>query len=77
MCNEELKSDAASSAPLGRRVLFTIVSLLAAAAIWLPSLHFFFRPDLKDYLIAEGTSPKARALAARHLKLSQPPAVVE
>ena len=75
MCNDKPKSDAASSAPRGRRILLTIVSLAVAAAIWLPSVHVFFRPDLKDYLVAEGTSPKARALAARHLKLWTDPAL--
>ena len=43
--------------------------LAVAAAIWLPCLHFFFRPPVGDFYVKEGISPKARELAARHLQL--------
>ena len=65
----------APSSPLGRRVLFTIVSLLIAATIWLPCMHFPFQPDLKAYRVASGIAPRARSLAARHLALWEDPAL--
>lgn len=53
----------------GRRLLLAAVSLALAATIWLPSLNLFFRPRLSDYLSAGPISPKARALAARQMRL--------
>lgn len=50
-------------------VLLMFVSVLIGAAICLPSLHFFFKTDPRNYR-TEGSLPEAtRALAARHLAL--------
>lgn len=44
-------------------------ALLVAAAIWLPCLHFFYKPDPAEYRSSTGVAPKARMLAARHIRL--------
>ena len=59
--------------PRGRRAIFVALSLTLAAGIWLPCVHLLFAPDLSDYLRPVGVPPKARALAARHLKLWSDP----
>src|SRR4051812_14540124 len=46
-----------------------LCALAVATAIWIPCLHFFFIKDLTAFRPAEGLSPKARQLAARHLQL--------
>jgi len=59
-----------------RRLLLGSLSLLMAAALWLPTVHFFHLPNLASYRPAEhgARSPEnARALAARHLKLWEDP----
>jgi len=54
-----------------RRLFLMLLALLVGAAIWLPSLHFFFGRNMRNY-VAEGTlPPKTRAIAARHLKFWQ------
>ncbi len=40
-----------------------------AAVIWLPCVHFFFRPDVSEFLDSDGISPKARRLSQRHVRL--------
>jgi hypothetical protein len=50
------------------------LSLLSPAAIWLPTLHFFFRPALADFRQSNAIAPQARRLAARHLALWEDPA---
>ncbi|HVV01274.1 MAG TPA: hypothetical protein VHH88_07910 [Verrucomicrobiae bacterium] len=45
------------------------VAFLLALAIWLPCLHFLFLRPVSDFYRTTGISPKARALAARHLHL--------
>ena len=47
----------------------TLVALLVAAAIWLPCLHLFFRPNLSNYVAREGIAPATRRLAARQIEL--------
>lgn len=49
------------------------MSLLLAAAIWLPCLHLVFRCHLNDYFSPTGIPPQARAIAARHMKLWSDP----
>jgi hypothetical protein len=44
-------------------------SLLFATAIWLPSVHLFFRPTLRDFRQPRAIGPQARELAQRHLAL--------
>lgn len=51
------------------------VALSLAAALWLPCLHFLYRPRLADYAAPARLPPKARALAARHLALWDDPAL--
>ena len=46
-----------------------LLAFAVAFAIWLPCLHFFFRKPLSDFYQESGISPKARQLAARHLRL--------
>ena len=58
-----------------RRIAVVSVALSLAAALWLPCLHFFYRPRLEDYASPAGLPPKARALAARHLALWDDPAL--
>jgi hypothetical protein len=54
---------------LRRRALLTLAALAAAALLWLPLLHLFYRPRVSDYFAKEGIPPRARMLAARHLEL--------
>jgi hypothetical protein len=49
--------------------MLPIASLLLAAAVWLPSLHFFFKPRQSSIWSATGVPPKAVEMAARHLSL--------
>jgi len=50
-----------------------ICSLLLAAAIWLPIVHFFFRPRLEDFRQSAAVAPRAAELAARQLNLWEDP----
>src|SRR5262245_35789756 len=52
-----------------KRILSGLVALVLAAAVWLPCLHFCFSKAPSEFRQAEGLSPKARQLAARHLEL--------
>jgi len=45
-----------------------------ATAIWLPCLHLCFRKSAANFYQERGLSPKARQLAARHLRLWTDPA---
>ena len=54
-----------------------LLSLIVATAIWLPSLHFFFRPRLSSFRQGDAIAPKARELANRHLHLWEDPAARE
>jgi len=51
------------------RVLAGLLSLLAAAVIWLPSFHILFSDSPNEFLSAEGIPPKARKVANQHLSL--------
>ena len=62
---------------LARRVSLKLAALAVAAAIWLPLAHLIYRPDLTDYLAESGISPKAQAIAVRHLKLWTDPELRE
>jgi hypothetical protein len=52
-----------------KRILVSILVLVLAAAIWVPCLHFFFTKPVANFRQAQGLSPKARQLVARHLQL--------
>jgi hypothetical protein len=57
-----------------RRALVAAVSLLVAAAIWLPSVHLFFRPAHAEHAPSGPLSPRGDALLARQLALWEDPA---
>ena len=63
---------AASSGRL-RRFAIGVFSLLLAAAIWIPSLHLFFRPKLESFRRHDAIAPRAQQLANRHLHLWEDP----
>ena len=65
---------AAISWPFLRATALAVAAFALAAALWLPCLHFCFRKPLSDFYQDQGTSPKARQLAARHLHLWADPA---
>ena len=52
-------------------------AILMAGAIWLPCLHLFYRPDPRDMQPADGISPIARKLVARHLAIWTDPHLQE
>ena len=47
--------------------LLKLLALAIAAAIWLPCIHFLYRPAENEYRAASGIPPKARMLAARYV----------
>lgn len=67
--------------PRPRRLAATVLSLVVAASVWLPSLHLFFRPDPAELGLSAGAqagapavqagplSPRARALLDQQLAL--------
>src|ERR1700759_4069733 len=60
-----------------RRLMLGIASLVLGAAIWLPALHFIFRPTLGEFRQADAIAPRAREIANRHLHLWEEPAARE
>jgi len=54
-----------------------LIALLIAGVLWLPCLQFVFTRQLSEFRQAEGLSPQARQLAARHLQLWTEPALRE
>lgn len=46
-----------------------MAALLVATVLWLPTVHLLFRPRWETIHAASGVSPRARELAARHLRL--------
>src|SRR5690349_4444358 len=58
---------------LTQRLLWGSLALGVAAAIWLPSVHLFFRNCESSFRCANGVSLKARELAARHLLMWNDP----
>ncbi len=46
-----------------------LCAFCVALAVWLPCLHFFYKKPVSNFYLQEGVSPKARELAARHLRL--------
>jgi hypothetical protein len=59
---------------LARRSIIAVVSLGLAMAIWLPCLHFFFRPSLPAPQSDSEVQPLASRLAAQQLFLWTDPA---
>jgi hypothetical protein len=62
-----------SKAQFARKPLLAIVAFVIAASAWLPSMHLLFKPNLDDYVTETTISPKAQALASRHLALWSDP----
>ena len=56
-----------------KRILIALLVLTVATAIWLPCLHLVFAKPISDFRQAQGLSPKAQQLAARHLQLWNEP----
>jgi hypothetical protein len=57
----------------GKKIFLAFIALAVAAGLWLPSMHLLFKPHMDAYLSDAGISPKAQALAARHLALWSDP----
>jgi len=57
-----------------KRTLIALLVLIIAGTIWLPCLHLVFARPVSQFRKAEGLSPTARQLAARHLDLWTDPA---
>jgi len=62
---------------LGKRILFGLVAFTVAGFVWLVCLHWFFTKPASHFRSAEGLSPVARQLAARHLQLWTDPRLRE
>jgi hypothetical protein len=62
---------ATSAARPFRRILLGMACLVIATAIWMPLVHFVFKPGSEQVRSASGISPQARELAQRHLDLWQ------
>jgi hypothetical protein len=58
-----------------RRAGAALAALALAAAVWLPLLHFIYRPAAGDLPAPGRTSPLAKKLAAYHLELWTDPAL--
>lgn len=60
---------------LARRAAKLALSLLVAALVWLPAVHLLYARDPDASFRRDAVSPRARALAARHLALWTDPAL--
>jgi hypothetical protein len=63
--------------PSLQRILAGLAALTVAALLWLPGLHWLFTRPAAAFHSADGLSPRARQLAARHLHLWTEPALRE
>lgn len=45
------------------------MALLIAAIVWLPCIHFFYEPDIREYRSKKKIPVKARMIVARHLEI--------
>ena len=52
-----------------RRILPGIFALLLAAALWLPSLHWFYSDNVDEFYLADGVPSKAQQLVDRQFHL--------
>src|SRR5690242_19410467 len=60
-------------ARLRHRALVLVVAIALGFALWLPSVHFVFRPGSDIVAPPGGVAPRARDLAERHLALFADP----
>lgn len=58
-----------SMAPRRHGLLLRLLSLVLAAALWLPCLHLFYARRAADFAPPQGVPPLARQLAAQQLSL--------
>jgi hypothetical protein len=63
--------------PRGKRLGVGALALVLATVLWLPLVHVLFARPTGDFHSSTGVSPKARALAARHLQLWTEPGLRE
>jgi len=52
-----------------QRTILGLVAVSVAAVVWVPCMHFFFRPDMDAHFSATGIPARADELANRHLRL--------
>ncbi|MEI6809750.1 MAG: hypothetical protein WCN95_13595, partial [bacterium] len=64
---DQRESDTARSSRRG--IFASIIALIIAAGIWLPCLHLLFKQDVSAFFADRGIPPKAKAIAARQIKL--------
>jgi hypothetical protein len=57
-----------------KKIAVGLLVLAVAATIWVPCLHLVFARPVTQFRNADGLSPKAKQLAARHLQLWTDPA---
>ena len=59
--------------PTKKQLLKLMGALFCATVIWLPSMHFFFRPNINNYLCQDKSNIPVitQKIAARHLRLWQ------
>ncbi len=63
--------------PAKKRAVLGTLCLVIATAIWLPSMHLFFRKDLGLYFSKDRVAPKARQLATTHIRIWTDPNQLE
>ena len=61
--------------PNKKQCVLLFIVLFSATLVWLPCMHFFFRPDINAYLCGnqDGIPVMTRKIAARHLRLWENP----
>jgi linalool dehydratase/isomerase-like protein len=60
-----------------RRIVIAFVSVVIAGAIYLPCLHWAFRPSVDELVSTDGVAPLPAKLARRHLHLWTDPEKLE
>lgn len=60
--------------PFLQRLLFGIISIAVAFAVWLPSVHLLFQEDMSQYFSENSISPKAKLMINRQFYLWDDPA---
>lgn len=59
------------------RWMLGLVSLAAAAAVWLPCVHWFYRPSAEQVVAERGVPPLARRIASYYLHVWTEPALLQ
>jgi hypothetical protein len=63
-----------STRSLLKNTFLGAIALALAGVIWLPGLHLFYKPNMRNYCSANGLSRQARMRAASQLRLWSDPA---